>query len=88
VRERGIHPAPEQFLTTVEAFGVDPEQNFRGLPCLLGTSVGGTPPMSQVDRATKRRTHRYPARGDQPATRRVTHTITIHRVKPLPGMIT
>jgi hypothetical protein len=29
-----------------------------------------------------------PTRGDQPATRRVTHTITIHRLKPLPGKIT
>jgi len=50
----------------------------------LGRRVHDRPGRSSP-RATTRHTHRYPARGDRPPTRRVEHTITLHRVKPLPA---
>jgi hypothetical protein len=50
----------------------------------LGRRVHDRPARSSP-RATKRHTHRYPARGNRPPTRRVEHTITLHRLKPLPA---
>jgi hypothetical protein len=50
----------------------------------LGRRVHDRPGRSSP-RATTRHTHRYPARGDRPPTRRVEHVITLHRVKPQPA---
>ena len=39
---------------TVQAFGVDPEQHLDRLTAHSATSVGGNPPLSQVDTAARR----------------------------------